>query len=1309
VPSNFSSPYLRTTRAYRNDSFFTKGLLVSEVVEEVHENDTPPPRTFSRTDNQYVLREVDTQHVLTTGDALANTLSSVFPELHTSIRRRSEGNPSASIQTEADQTYDADGNVIQLVDTGDVGADDDYVATMTYTGHGGANAGCAASHIIGLADAITVKNLAGTTLRHREARFDCARADLLELRQSTEGASSAISNFQHTPNGNLAVVTGPANLRGQRYSLSFAYDAPTRSHVAWVSDSFGYVSTSDYDLRFGVVTRDTDANGNSITSTYDDFGRLATVVGPYQTGMGLSTIQFDYHPEAPVPFARTAHLDVFRSLADPIETVLFTDGLKRAIQTKKDATIFQGKSSPAVDRMTVSGCVGFDHMGRTFETYYPTIEPKNSAVNLVFNKDCDTKAPPTATTYDVPGRPLVTTLPDSTSTHIEYAIASDKHGKQRCAMTTTDALGTKSVSYRDIRDRILAVQQFNAPKNEVIWTEYAYDAVNQLLAVRDDHGNLTTVSYDLAGRTRVIDNPDSGRVETIYDSASNVVQKVTSNLRAQSQAIAYDYDFTRLRKIHYPSLPVNDVTYEYGGSSLRGQPGNLAGRIVKVTDASGSERRAYGKLGELVLETKTVASKTQGSSDNSPEVWTTRYLYDTWGRLQQMTYPDGEVLTYAYDSGGLVRAATGVKLGVTAPYLQRLEYDEFGQRVFMLVGNGVESSYSYKPLNRRLWHLNAGDFQKLNYDYDLVGNITSLSNQVPVPAPKDYGGPVDQAFQYDGLYRLTNATGKWHFAPNKRDDYSLSLAYDTIHNITRKTQTHDVTTPGGATVPQKKTTYDFSYAYAGPRPHAATQVGERTFSYDLNGNQAGWDDLTSGKRRTIDWDEENRIRAIHDNGRTTTFVYDDAGERVIKRGAQGETAYVNQFWTVRNRSVGTKHIYVGETRIASKVVPGDAHVDPGNRDPFAGVLGQWWQHRSEQGWQHGQNTVKNPHYTGNGMPNLLPEDNFVYFYHPDHLGSTSFATGPTGDLYEHLEYFPFGETWVSEQSNTQRLPYLFTSKELDEETGLYYFGARYYDPRTSVWQSADPILGSYLKGKPNGGVFLPQNLALFTYGWLNPLRIRDPNGAEDEDGAAAPQAQATYQATWAMIARYEAMGRSAAKLAQDSGVEGNDASEHYSAWNFAREDYREVNLKGGDPILRNAEHYLFRKWLAYEGGFVTIPNGLPFMNPGSWNPTVTMAQPLMEYFHDPVYNALRSNVLENVVNINKTSPDMYFFEAMGYAEGERLRVNPQSDWYAPAAMSPGERAEGTSQVLSTPPPLRLTEPSIGDSAGWHPQPWTQVH
>jgi len=1088
VPDDFTRPYLRTTRTYRNDSYFSKGLLSSEVVEGL---DTGAPQTFSQAENQYALREVDTQQVLTTPTALAETLSSVFPELRTTIRRRSEGDASARVQTEVVQTFDADGNVIQITDAGDVGAADDYSATLTYTGHGGANAGCAARHIVGLADSITVRSAAGSVLRHRESTFDCSNADMVELRQATEGVASAVSDFQYASNGNLTVVTGPENLHGQRSTLNLAYDAPTRSHVVSVTDSFGQSSTSDYDFRFGTITRDTDDNGNSIASSYDDFGRLTTVVGPFETGTGLATLQFEYHPEQSVPYARTAHVDVFRSASDPIETVLFTDGLRHLLQTKKDATVFQGTAASPADVMIVSGCVAFDQVGRAFETHYPTTEAKSTAVNLAFNRTCDTKAP-TTVAFDVLGRPLVATLSDGSATHMAYTIGADRRGQNRFATTAIDALGTRSVTYRDIRDRILAIQQFNAPRGETIWTEYGYDAVDQLLTVLDDHGNLTSATYDLAGRMRLLDGRDTGQVETVYDAASNVTRKITSNLRATSQAITYDYDFTRLVAIHYPRFPDNDVAYQYGSPAQLGQPGNLVGRIVQVTDGSGSQVRAYDRLGQLVQETKTVASHTQGNSDNSPEVWTTHYLYDTWGRLQQMTYPDGEVLTYAYDSGGLARSATGVKLGVTTPYVQRLEYDEFGQRAFLRVGNGADTTYSYNPLNRRLARLTAGDFQDLHYSYDLVGNVTATSNQVPIPAPNTFGGPVDQTFAYDGLYRLTQATGEWRFNPTKHQNYALSLTYDTIHNITRKTQSDNVTTPGGSTVPQKDTTYDFAYAYAGHGPHQPTRIGDHAFSYDANGNQTGWDDLTSGKRRTIVWNEENRVQQISDNGQTTTFVYDDSGQRVIKRGKQGETAYVNQFWTVRNRSVATKHFFVGDTRIASKVVPGDAHSDPHSTDPFTSVLGQWWQQRSGQS---GSTTVRNPHFPDNRMPDLLPEDNFVYFYHPDHLGSTGFATSATGDLYEHLEYFPFGETWVSEQTNTQRLPFLFTGKELDEETQLYYFGARYYDPKTSVWQSADPFLGRYFTGDLNRGVHTPQNLSLYAYAWNNPLALVDPTGS----------------------------------------------------------------------------------------------------------------------------------------------------------------------------------------------------------------------
>jgi len=133
----------------------------------------------------------------------------------------------------------------------------------------------------------------------------------------------------------------------------------------------------------------------------------------------------------------------------------------------------------------------------------------------------------------------------------------------------------------------------------------------------------------------------------------------------------------------------------------------------------------------------------------------------------------------------------------------------------------------------------------------------------------------------------------------------------------------------------------------------------------------------------------------------------------------------------------------------------------------------------------------------------------LYYYHPDHLGSASVITDGSGNLREHIEYFAFGETWVQEGAS-KKTPYMYTGKELDQETGLYYYGARYYDPRTSVWQSVDPILEKYLpSGDPEkdknlpgmGGFFNSGNLAGYTQSHNNPVRYVDPDGnAVNYDG-----------------------------------------------------------------------------------------------------------------------------------------------------------------------------------------------------------------
>ncbi|MFP4466058.1 MAG: RHS repeat domain-containing protein [Candidatus Goldiibacteriota bacterium] len=105
-------------------------------------------------------------------------------------------------------------------------------------------------------------------------------------------------------------------------------------------------------------------------------------------------------------------------------------------------------------------------------------------------------------------------------------------------------------------------------------------------------------------------------------------------------------------------------------------------------------------------------------------------------------------------------------------------------------------------------------------------------------------------------------------------------------------------------------------------------------------------------------------------------------------------------------------------------------------------------------------------------------------------------TDRIGRVYEHLQYTPWGETWVEQRRGKDLFPkYQFTGKELDPETNLYYFGARYYDPQTSVWVSVDPALEVYLDTDVGqGGVFNTKNLSLYSYASINPLFYVDPDG-----------------------------------------------------------------------------------------------------------------------------------------------------------------------------------------------------------------------
>jgi YD repeat-containing protein len=171
------------------------------------------------------------------------------------------------------------------------------------------------------------------------------------------------------------------------------------------------------------------------------------VVGPYEAADHRVTIDFDYHPEAADPHAVTRHIDRQADGSvrpDTIDTITFVDGLKRPIQTKKDATVSTGPDTPPADVMIVSGRRTYDFLGRTVEQFYPTTEPKGAG-NTTFNPTADTDTPnPTRSSYDVQDRTTRTVLPDNTVSTMSYGFGPDRAGATQFETVATDANGSPS-------------------------------------------------------------------------------------------------------------------------------------------------------------------------------------------------------------------------------------------------------------------------------------------------------------------------------------------------------------------------------------------------------------------------------------------------------------------------------------------------------------------------------------------------------------------------------------------------------------------------------------------------------------------------------------------------------------------------------------------------------------------------------------------------------------------------------------------------------------------------------------------------
>lgn len=270
-------------------------------------------------------------------------------------------------------------------------------------------------------------------------------------------------------------------------------------------------------------------------------------------------------------------------------------------------------------------------------------------------------------------------------------------------------------------------------------------------------------------------------------------------------------------------------------------------------------------------------------------------------------------------------------------------------------------------------------------------------------------------------------------------------------NMTNKLSTTNIPGSQGNSYPKAELDYNLNYEYDPAYAHRLIRAGTRYYRYDANGNitaekdgpftdeeeftftysyfenedvygtdygfgleapketeQANPQDLFA-YRRNYTWNERNLLIKSSDRNFTVHYRYGDDGQRALKYTDEGrsETLYFNNFFTIhipthdQNNPQGLrvhKHIFVGNSRLVTAMT-----------------------HTDNSGDNEEQKAKR-------------------YYYHRDHLGSAQFVTDWKGRQYEHIEYTPYGELWIEEvAAGLDKLPFRFTGKELDEETGLYYF------------------------------------------------------------------------------------------------------------------------------------------------------------------------------------------------------------------------------------------------------------------------------
>ena len=525
-------------------------------------------------------------------------------------------------------------------------------------------------------------------------------------------------------------------------------------------------------------------------------------------------------------------------------------------------------------------------------------------------------------------------------------------------------------------------------------------------------------------------------------------------------------------------------------------------------DESGVVCYQYGNMGEVVAETRVYALPFLAQQI----ALTTHFDYDSWGRMQYIIYPDHEVVRYHYDLGGQL-----CKIDNSAyyTYLDNVTYDRFGAKVSQEYGNGMVTNYSYNNLTRRLSIISTtngnSSFSSQVYTYDPVGNVT----QVVSASSWLQNMGLAESFTYDASDQLTSASetlyqsyqlsvnyGNW----GKINSYTLNQK-DLLQNTTQS-EAQAYTYPVSGSLgdcqtlfaPEQRTITD-----------ANNNMATETLSFGINGSLRKREVQAQPQTSYTEYylfNSAANLKAYSNNGLDFAYYgYNASNTRAYKLSMlnqnqwvngqpepihlqlQSAMFYPNAYINFNQNGEYTKHYYNGSERICSRLGENTVSIAANSNDRFGfRIMQADQQARADllELVEAEDVPIETPSVDVTSLQPIGTATD-IFYYHTNHLGSTAFVTDQNQTVTQGFLYAPFGEITTEYAPLWQNgtLPkYSFNAKELDEETGMYYYEARYYKP--PVFTSRDPMFEKYFWMTP------------YAYCANNPVKYVDPSGEEIE-------------------------------------------------------------------------------------------------------------------------------------------------------------------------------------------------------------------